>query len=232
MWDWLKWNGAVLQAAASLVGTLIGLVTIPVLIATWRAAHHAARASADQATAARELTEVSRAQQWAAERAATAAEAQVSSADANAALARQQLAALQESADAERAHNELIRQQTLAALRPVLRFGVRYSSGGQLSWTILENESGALALDVSAFNGTPQEPGRVIDVSNTTLPPGASSSIDGIEWDEEFSGGGRVSYPNPISLFARYRSSDGRWFRTVVADYRPSSSRRQIFEEE
>jgi hypothetical protein len=81
-------------------------------------------------------------------------------------------------------------------------------------------------------NGTPIAAGTAIEVSNTALPPGASSSIDGIEWGGQSIPGGRNWYPNPIPLFARYRSSDGRWFRTVVADYRPGSSERQIFEEE
>ena len=37
MWKLLKWNGSVLQAAASFMATLIGIITVPVLIATWRA---------------------------------------------------------------------------------------------------------------------------------------------------------------------------------------------------
>lgn len=231
MWPWIEANGAALQAAGSLIGALVGLVIIPVLIAAWRAAHQAARAAADQAEAAGELTGVSKALQYAVERAAAAAEAQVASAEASTALTKQQLVAAKDAAAAERAHGELIRQQTLASLRPVLAFTLRISSA-PVSWTVLENQSHALALEVAAFNGTPSEPGKPITLSHTTLAPGVGATVDGIDWgpqkQEPF---GQVTYLNPVPIFARYRSQDGRWFRTVIADYR-NGLRGQVVEEE
>jgi uncharacterized membrane protein len=75
MWQWLEVHGLALQSAGTLIEAVIGLITIPVLVMTYFAARQAARAASEQASAAKVLTEVSRAQQIAAERAATAAEA-------------------------------------------------------------------------------------------------------------------------------------------------------------
>jgi hypothetical protein len=145
MWQWLELHGATVQIASSLIATLIGIMTIIVLLMTWSAARNAAHASSEQATAAK-------AQQVAAERAAAAAEAQVAAAEASGNLARQQLLAVQESAAAERTHSELIRQQTQALLRPILAFSHRTSSSGYIGWTVLENQSEALALEVTAID--------------------------------------------------------------------------------
>ena len=213
------------------VTTLIRIVTIVVLMMTWSAAHHAARAASEQAAAAKALTEVSKAQQIATERAAAAAEAQVAAAEASGVLARQQLLAVQESAAAERVHSELIRQQTLASLRPILAFSRRTSSSGFMGWTVLENQSEALALEISAYNGTPECPGKPISVSPATMAPGVEAHLEGIDWGPpKRDPAGQPIYPSSIPVFAWYRSPDGRWFHTSVDLAEPV--RHQVMEEE
>jgi len=215
MWQWLELHGATLQAIGSLVAAFLGFITIPVLVMTYFAARHAARAASEQAAAAMVLTEVSRAQQRAAERAAVAAEAQVAAAEASTTLARQQLLAAQESAAAERVHSELIRQQTLATLQPLLSFGRRYST--HVSWTVLENQSTAIAFDVTAHNGTPANPGNPISVSLGTLAPGAEAQLRGIDYSPlAHNPFGEEVAVQPVPVFARYRSLDGRQFYTAV----------------
>ena len=230
MWQWLELHGAALQAAGSILGAFVGLITIPVLLMAYFAARQAARAAKEQAEAARAQTEVSRAQQVAAERAAAAAEAQVASAETSGAIARQQLLAAQESATADRIHNELVRQQTLATLRPVLAFVTGISS--HFSWTALTNQSEALALDVTVFNGTPQNPGNPISGSSGTLAAGVETRLEGIDWGTmETDSGLRVRYTSPVPIYARYRSQDGRWFHTAVEDLR-NGVHHQVIEEE
>lgn len=203
MWQWLELHAATLQTASSLVTTLIGIVTIVVLLMTWSAAHHAASAASEQAAAAKALTEVSKAQLAAAERAAAA----------------------------ERVHSELIRQQTLASLRPVLAFSRRTSSSGFVGWTVLENQSGALALEVSAYNGSPENPGKPISVSPTTMAPGTEAHLEGIDWGPpQKDPAGQPTYPSSIPVFARYRSQDGRQFVTIVDLTAPV--RHQVMDEE
>jgi hypothetical protein len=230
MWQWLELHGAALQAAGSVIGALVGCVTIPVLVMAYFAARQAACAATEQALAARAQTEVSRAQQLAAERAAAAAEAQVASAETSGAIARQQLLAAQESAAADRIHSKLVRQQTLASLRPVLMFVRRFSS--HISWTVLENQSEALALDVAAFNGHPDSPGKPITVSPGILAAGAEARLEGIDsGTPETNIYGEVVKSSPIPVFVKYRSQDGRWFRTIVKDLR-NQEHTQCVEEE
>jgi hypothetical protein len=50
-----------------------------------------------------------------------------------------------------------------------------------MSWTVLENQSEALALEVSAYNGTPGCLGKPISVSHATLAPGVEAHLEGIE---------------------------------------------------
>lgn len=215
MWQWLELHNATLQTASSLVGTIIGIATIVVLVLTWSAAHHAARAAEQQAAAANALTKVSKAQQVATERAAAAAEAQVVAAEASAALARQQLQAAEESAAVERAQSELVRQQTLASLTPILSFNRR--NNATTGWTVLENESTALALDVFACNGTPDNPGSPLGLSHGTFAAGVESRIEGINWGYATPDkAGQWTQNRSVPVFARYRSADGRWFLTTV----------------
>jgi hypothetical protein len=100
-----------------------------------------------------------------------------------------------------------------------------------MSYTVLENQSEAFALEVSAANGTPKNPGKPITVSHSTMAPGVEAHIEGIDWgDPKRDAAGQPIYPPSIPVFARYMSQDGRWFRTIF-DLR-SQDRRQVIEEE
>jgi hypothetical protein len=215
MWHWIQLNSGAVQSVAAVIGAVIGFLTVPVLLMTYFAARDAAAAARQQAEAARALTEVSKAQQVATERAAIAAEAQVESAVASSALAREQLVAFQQSAAAERDQTELTRQRTLASLRPLLHFQIQTANRG--SWLVLVNVSGALALSVEVFNGTPDLPGTEVRIPYPTMAPGAEMTLEGVDWRTEFVAG-RSRTLGPVPIFARFRSQDGRQFTTVVED--------------
>jgi hypothetical protein len=120
-------------------------------------------------------------------------------------------------------------EQNRAILRPVLYFTTRLSDG--FNWIVLENQSGALALEVSAHNGTPHRHGKPIIVSKGTIAPGVEASLEGIEWGAPRQDtAGQPIYPSSTPVFARYKSQDGRWYRTTIDLRKPDSP--QVVEEE
>jgi hypothetical protein len=100
-----------------------------------------------------------------------------------------------------------------------------------MGWTVLENQSEALALEVSVYNGTPDNPGKPISVSSTTMAPGVEAHLEGIDWGPpQKDPAGQPILPSSTPVFARYKSQDGRQFRTIVD--LAATVRRQIMDEE
>jgi hypothetical protein len=204
-WHWLTY-GQNAQAAAILVSACVNLVTVAVLIRTLIAVDLQARASRRQAQAAEE---------------------QVKSAKAATQVSEEQLKAARESAAAEREHSDLLRQQYLAALRPVLVFQKRISP--PFTFVELVNESNALALEVSLWNGSLDALGAKGIVGKVILGAGSSSSLKGIKYGEaEYDKGKLISAPE-APLFAKYRSQDGRWFITAVSNVNTLDEFEQTF---
>lgn len=204
MWQWLSDNASQLQALGTLLSVLIACVTVPVLVAAWRAASRAATAAQDQASAARKLIEVSEAQRIAAERGAIAAEQQVASAVAATAVSEQQLIAARDSAAAEREHSDLIRTQMLASLRPVLVFTRTANKGSDE--LALHNQSTGIASGIEASYGTLFDVKGPIGLSQTIVGPGSKAPISYLDFQ-------RIKDEN---AFARYQSEDGRQFVTEL----------------
>lgn len=76
LWDWLQFNSIPLQSISALFATVLTVVTIWVLLITWRAIQRQAVASELQADAARALMRVAEEQTKAAKDAAVAAKRQ------------------------------------------------------------------------------------------------------------------------------------------------------------
>jgi hypothetical protein len=157
-WHWLTY-GQNSPAAAILVSSIVNVATVVVLVRTLVAVNRQATAS---------------------DRQAEAAEEQVKSAKAATQVSEEQLRAARDSAAAEREHSDLLKQQYLAALRPVLVFQKRVVSSG--TTTEIVNESGALALEVSLWNGRPDAPESKGKVGKVILGAGSTSWLRGIDY--------------------------------------------------
>jgi hypothetical protein len=208
-WHWLTY-GQNAMALGVLLATLVNLLAVLVLIQTLlavnrqaKAADRQAEAAEAQAAAARKQTEVSEQQRLAAERAATAAEEQVLAAKSATAVSEAQRIAAEQAAMAEREHSELIRQQTLANLRPILVIiGERHSSGMMIHFIENHGEGVALVLKASYRGGELQD----IAISADILGPNHRTYF-AFRWEALKQYGMQV----------RYESQDGRFFVTVVS---------------
>jgi hypothetical protein len=186
-WCWLTANSEALLTLAALVGAILSVVTIFVLIVTWRAI----KAQADAANA---LTDV--------------ANKQLVAAVASSAVADAQRKATEDAANAERAHSELTRHQILAQLRPVLVFGIKLhpTMGGSII-TFVENHGEGIALNirVQIVQRTTKEPWKEVQVGVNVLGPNKNAEFS---YDHRNTVDGRIQ--------ARYDSLDGRHFETTA----------------
>jgi hypothetical protein len=207
-WHWLTY-GQNATGIGVLLATIVNWVTIIVLMRTLstvnRQAHAADRqalAAEAQAEASRKQTEVSEQQRIAAERAANAAEEQVRAAQSATAVSEAQRVATEAGAKAEREHSELIRQQLLARLRPILVVVETRHPSGMALFSIENHGQGvALAMKANYRNQTHEE----IPISPDILGPDHSTRIQ-FRWDELHNNGMQL----------RYESQDGRFFATVA----------------
>ena len=205
-WHWLTY-GQNSTAAAILVSAIVNLATVVVLIRTLVAVNRQAVAS---------------------DRQAKAAEEQVKSARAATEVSEEQLRAARNSAAAEREHSDLLKQQYLAALRPVLIFQKRLTQS--FSTIEIVNESEALAFEVSLWNGTPDAPELKGTVGKVILGAGSTSWLRGIDYGKPALEIGKlVAAPEIRPIFAKYRSQDGRWFVTTLSNVNTSDEYEQLF---
>lgn len=204
-WHWLTY-GQNASAAAILVSAIVNLATVIVLIRTLVAVNRQAVAS---------------------DRQAKAAEEQVKSAKAATLVSEEQLKAARDSAAAEREHSDFLKLQHLAALRPVLVFQKRITSSHTA--TEIVNESEALALDISLWNGKPDAPESKGVVGKVILGAGSTSWLRGIDYGAVVNESGRFVSAPERPIFAKYRSQDGRWFITALSNINASDDYEQMF---
>jgi hypothetical protein len=208
-WRWLTY-GQNATALGILLATLVNLLAVGVLLRTLfavnrqaKAADRQAQAAEAQASAARKQTEVSEQQRIAAERAANAAEEQVRAAVSATTVSEAQRRAAEDAAKAEREHSELIRQQTLASLRPILVIYKRDDGHGNMEYFV-ENHGEGIALSVRATyrGGGHQE----IFLSHDILGPNHNSRVVPLE-----------NFFQEHGMQVRYESQDGRFFITIAS---------------
>jgi len=216
LWRWFTYGqnatalGVILATLVNLLVVFVNLLVVFVLVQTLstvnrqaKAADRQAEAAEAQASAARKQTEVSEQQRIASERAANAAEEQVLAAKSATAVSDAQRIATEQAAGAEREHSELIRQQTLANLRPILVFAKHSDKAGNLEY-LVENHGEGVALFVKAsYHGRSQQP---IPITHDILGPNRSVAI-AFRWETFQQDGMQV----------RYDSQDGRFFVTVAS---------------
>lgn len=206
-WHWLTYGqnatafGIFLATAVNLLAVYVLFRTLVTVNRQARAADRQAEAAEAQADAARKQTEVSEQQRIAAERAANAAEEQVRAAQSATTVSEAQRKAAEQAATAEREHSELIRQQLLATLRPILVIARHEDSSGAVTY-LVENHGEGVALSVKAsYRGRAQELFLSLDILGpnhsavTALLP-KSFEADGVD--------------------VRYQSQDGRFFVTTA----------------
>lgn len=178
-WHWLTY-GQNATACGIVIATAVNLLSVIVLIRTLSAVNRQTRAS---------------------DRQAAAAEEQVSAAKAASAVSDAQRIAAEEGAKAEREHSELIRQQLLASLRPMLVITKRDDGRGNITHFV-ENHGAGVALSVKiGYRGKSEELFLSHDIigpdhNATTLLNPKNFEIDGV--------------------VLRYQSQDGRFFATTA----------------
>jgi hypothetical protein len=181
-WHWLT-SGRNATAFGIVLAAALNLATIVVLTRTLRAVNK-------QATAA--------------DRQAEAAEEQVTAAASATAVSKAQLSAAEESARAEREHSDLIRQQLLAALRPVIVIGRQpHPAQAGTQQYFAANHGEGLALEVVCqYADTPADH---VPLMLNIIGRNAKSifSLD-------------MSHARKAGLQLKYRSQDGRYFLTKV----------------
>lgn len=221
-WHWLTY-GQNATAAGVLLATLVNLLAVAVLFRTLlavnkqaRAADRQAEAAEAQADAARKQREVSEQQRIAAERAANAAEEQVLAARSATAVSEAQRVATEGGARAEREHSELIRQQVLAKLTPILVL-VRVSDRLGNIEEFVENQGEGVALAVRAcFRGSPQDE---LFIAHNILGPHcrARTAVAGARFEKD-------------GVQIRCQSQDGRFFATTAFAKGVLEIRQEAFE--
>jgi len=148
----------------------------------------------------RTLSAVNR-QAKAADRQAAAAEEQVAAAKAATTVSDAQRVAAEQGAAAEREHSELIREQLLATLRPILVIVRHEDKLGGVTY-LVENHGEGVALSMKAnYRGRDQDASLSLDV----LGPNHSAII-GLNF-QEFQADG---------VYIHYESQDGRFFVTTA----------------
>jgi hypothetical protein len=179
-WHWLTY-GQNATAFGILIATAVNLLAVFVLIRTLSAVNRQAKAS---------------------DRQAAAAEEQVNAAKAATAVSDAQRIATEEGARAEREHSELIRQQLLATLRPILVIAKHDDGHGNVINRVENHgEGAALSVKVSYRGQSAQELFLSYDIigpnrSAITAPDATRFEKDGV--------------------VVRYESQDGRFFATTA----------------
>jgi multidrug efflux pump subunit AcrA (membrane-fusion protein) len=207
-WHWLTYGqnatafGIILATAVNLLAVYVLFRTLVTVNRQAQAADRQAEAAEAQAAAARKQTEVSEQQRIAAERAANAAEEQVEAAKSATKVSEAQRIATEQGAMAEREHSELIRQQLLATLRPILVITKHDEGGGNMEYRV-ENHGEGVALAVKAnYRGRGLQD---IYISHDILGP-SQSAVTALRWETFQADGMQV----------RYESQDGRFFVTTA----------------
>jgi hypothetical protein len=178
-WHWLTY-GQNATAFGILLATAVNLLAVIVLIRTLSAVNRQARAS---------------------DRQAKAAEEQVKAAEAATAVSDAQRIATEEGARAEREHSELIRQQLLATLRPILIIAKLDDGKGNVIYAV-ENHGEGAALSVKVrYRGEMKE----LFLSHDIIGPNrrAVTALDSTRFDKD-----------GVTLW--YQSQDGRFFVTTA----------------
>lgn len=180
-WHWLTY-GQNATALGMVLATAVNLLAVVVLVRTLSAVNRQAQA---------------------ADRQAKAAEAQVLAAQSSTAVSKAQRLATEQGAMAEREHSELIRQQTLANLRPILVFvkGVDKLGGWEY---FLENHGAGVAISLKAnYRGQSHQ---AIPLAHDILGQNHRATI-ALVWDIFQQEGMQVCY----------ESQDGRSFVTTAS---------------
>jgi ribosome-binding ATPase YchF (GTP1/OBG family) len=192
-WHWLTY-GQNAAAFGILIATAVNLLAVFVLIRTLSAVNRQAKAS---------------------DRQAAAAEEQVNAAKAATAVSDAQRIATEEGARAEREHSELIRQQLLATLRPIVVIVRRTDKLGNITH-LVENYGEGVALFVKlSYRGKAEE----LYLSHDILGPNQSAltALDHRLFEAE-------------GVQARYQSQDGRMFVTTAFGKGPLEVRQSTIE--
>jgi hypothetical protein len=178
-WHWLTY-GQNASAFGILIATAVNLLAVFVLIRTLSAVNRQAKAS---------------------DRQAAAAEEQVKAAKAATGVSDAQRIATEEGARAEREHSELIRQQLLTTLRPILIIAKLDDGKGNVTYAV-ENHGEGAALSVKVnYRGKTDE----LFLSYDIIGPNRSA----------------ITAPDPKrfeddGVYVRYQSQDGRFFVTTA----------------
>jgi hypothetical protein len=178
-WHWLTY-GQNATAFGILIATAVNLLAVFVLIRTLSAVNRQAKAS---------------------DRQAAAAEEQVNAAKAATTVSDAQRIATEEGARAEREHSELIRQQLLASLRPMLVITKHDDGKGNVTH-LVENHGVGVALSVKvSYRGKVQE----LFLSHDIIGPNHSAitALDPTRFEAD-------------GVTVSYQSQDGRFFVTTA----------------
>lgn len=178
-WHWLTY-GQNATAFGILIATAVNLLAVFVLIRTLSAVNRQAKAS---------------------DRQAAAAEEQVNAAKAATAVSDAQRIATEAGARAEREHSELIRQQLLATLRPILIITKLDDGKGNVVYAVQNHgEGAALSVKVS-YRGEVKELFLSHDIIGPTRS--AITALDPTRFEKD-------------GVVVRYESQDGRFFATTA----------------
>jgi hypothetical protein len=178
-WHWLTY-GQNATAFGILVATAVNLLAVLVLIRTLSAVNRQAKAT---------------------DRQAAAAEEQVTAAKSASAVSDAQRIATEAGAKAEREHSELIRQQLLATLRPILVITKRDDGRGNIEYRI-ENHGEGVALAVKAsYRGRDQELFLSHDILGSNHTAVIVLNLQNFQSD---------------GVYVRCESQDGRHFLTTA----------------
>lgn len=174
-WHWLTY-GRNATAFGIVLAALLNLVTIIVLYGTWRAVNRQAKAANKQATAAESATEVSNALRIAAE----------------------------DGARAQREHSELVKQQLLASLRPIVVVGRQpHPLQPETPQYFAANQGEGVAMEVIChYRDTPTD--HIPLVQN--IIGGSTKSVFSLN----------TQHAQNAGLELSYKSQDGRFFVTKV----------------
>jgi hypothetical protein len=178
-WHWLTY-GQNATAFGIVIATAVNLLAVIVLARTLSAVNRQAKA---------------------ADRQAAAAEEQVTAAKSATAVSDAQRIAAEEGARAEREHSELIRQQLLATLRPILAIAKHDDGFGNVTH-LVENHGVGAALSVKlTYRGKTEG----LFLSHDIIGPNqtAITALDPKSFEDD-------------GVYVRYESQDGRLFVTTA----------------
>lgn len=150
-WQWLRCNAAAVQSIAALLSAALSLITIVVLVITWKAIKRQATATEEQAEAARALTQA----------------------------ARDQTAAAADAAESARRQSDLLSSQIEQSVAPLLVAepddrpgyrGYRLASGAGVAFQIFYWKGGLEVKNTGHIEG-------IVVVQPSTLGPGNSAYL-------------------------------------------------------